>query len=102
MRAPRDRLRAVVLAAVLVQGCGLGGRFFHHRAPGNPEPIDLNRASLKAVERLPGVTPSMAARIVAGRPYDDLNALVERGILTSREADRIAGQVVVQGRTPKP
>jgi DNA uptake protein ComE-like DNA-binding protein len=98
MRGTRSRVCAAVLAALLLQACG----FFPHRTAGNPAPIDLNRASLRAVERLPGITPSMAARIVAGRPYDDLNALVERGILTAREADRIADQVVVQGRNPQP
>jgi hypothetical protein len=37
----------------------------------------------------------MAARIVAGRPYPDVEALVDRNVLTPRELERIADRIVV-------
>ncbi len=43
-----------------------------------PEPVDVNFADLKAVETLPGVGPTLAREIIAGRPYpsyDDLARL---------------------------
>jgi hypothetical protein len=98
MRPSRLRTATLVLPALALQACAL----MWWREPEEPERLDLNRASVRALERLPGVTPSMAARIVAGRPYDDPHALVERGILTGRELDRIADLVVVPERDRRP
>ena len=94
-RAP-TRLAALALAAALVApACSL----FHRRhAPATPAPVDLNRASLRTLEKLPGITPSMARRIVEGRPYAEPHDLVARGILTERELDRILDRVVVDSR----
>ena len=96
-RAPA-RLAALALATVLLApACSL----FHRRhAPDTPAPIDLNRASLRKLEKLPGVTPSMARRIVEGRPYEEPHDLVTRGILTERELERILDRVVVERRAP--
>ena len=87
--------RVALAAALLVPACG----FFHreHHAE-KPPVIDLNEASLRRVEQLPGVTPSMARRIVEGRPYSDPHDLVERGILTERELDRILDRIRVGDR----
>ena len=76
-----------------IAACGLVHR---HRAEDRPAPVDLNAASLRKIERLPGVTPTMARRIVDGRPYEDPHDLVERGILTERELARIHDLVSVQ------
>src|SRR5207247_6890151 len=94
-RAPA-RLAALALATVLLApAC----RLFHRRhAPATPAPVDLNRASLRTLEKLPGITPSMARRIVDGRPYEEPPELVTRGILTERELDRILDRVVVDTR----
>ena len=92
----RAGLRWVALAVALtVPACGL---FRRERAAEQTAPIDLNTASLRRVEQLPGVTPSMARRIVEGRPYDDPHDRVERGVLTERELSRIADLVVVTPR----
>ena len=90
------RLATLALAAALVApACSL----FHRRAaPAAPAPIDLNSAPLRKLEKLPGITPSMARRIVEGRPYEEPHDLVKRGILTERELDRILDRVVVTSR----
>ena len=91
----RARVRSVALALVFAAaGCGILRR---HPTVAPAAQIDLNTASLRAIERLPGVTPSMARRIVDGRPYDDPRDLVDRGILTERELGRIADVVVTRG-----
>ena len=96
-RAPA-RLAVLVLAAALVApACSL---FNRRHAPAASAPIDLNRASLRKLEKLPGVTPSMARRIVEGRPYEEPHDLVTRGILTERELERILDRVVVERRAP--
>ena len=92
---PRSRLLAlVIVTSMALPGC----RFLHreHAEPARPPTIDLNTASLRRVENLPGVTPSMARRIVEGRPYGDPHELVERGILTERELDRILDRITVK------
>jgi len=84
-------VRAVCLAAALFgPACGLVHR---HRDPPAPRPLDLNTASRRAIEKLPGITPSMARRIVEGRPFEDPHELVERRILTEREFRRVADRV---------
>jgi DNA uptake protein ComE-like DNA-binding protein len=96
MRRTPARIALLVLVAALVApACG----FFHRRhAPEAPAPVDLNRASLRKLEKLPGITPSMAQRIVEGRLYEEPHDLVTRGILTERELDRILDRVVVDTR----
>src|SRR5215510_7971985 len=93
--------RSRVLALILVTSIAIPGcRFLHrgHAEAERPATIDLNTASLRRVEELPGVTPSMARRIVDGRPYGDPHELVERGILTDRELERILDRVTVKHR----
>ena len=58
-------------------------------------PIDVNAASESELQRLPGVTPSMARRIYEGRPYKSLDELVERGLLSERELDRVRRKITV-------
>lgn len=72
-------------------GCGLVRR--NEVVPGGR--LDVNQASLRQLERLPGVTPSMAQRIYQGRPYGSLDELVERGLLSERELDRVRSSVTV-------
>jgi DNA uptake protein ComE-like DNA-binding protein len=99
-------MRRVLAVGVLVLAAAMaspGCRFFRRNpdapAPA-PAPIDLNRASRRKVERLPGITPSMAKRIVEGRPYAEARELVTRGILTPREFERIAERVQVDEGRP--
>ena len=91
-----DLILAVALATAAVQpACGL---FHRDQAETRPAPIDLNGASLRKIEKLPGVTPTMARRIVDGRPYEDPYDLVSRGILTEREFERLSDRVKVDRR----
>ena len=100
--SPSRVLALVLFTSMTLPGC----RFLHrghaehaeHAEPERPPAIDLNTASLRRVEELPGVTPSMARRIVDGRPYSTPDDLVDRGILTHRELERILDHVVIPER----
>jgi hypothetical protein len=53
-------------------------------------------ASATELQRLPGVTPEVAGRIVEHRPYTSTRDLVRKRVLSSEEFDRVKGQIVVK------
>ena len=88
--------RTVVLALALgLLASGPGCRRQPAVEPWVGGPIDVNTASESELQRLPGVTPSMARRMYEGRPYNSLDALVERGLLSQRELDRVRRKITV-------
>jgi DNA uptake protein ComE-like DNA-binding protein len=58
--------------------------------------VNINSATADQLEALPGITAARARRIIAGRPYQSSDDLVERHLITKAEYDRISGQVVAQ------
>jgi DNA uptake protein ComE-like DNA-binding protein len=59
-------------------------------------PVDLNTASEKELEDLPGVGPATAKKIVAGRPYASVSDLSKAGVSAST-ISKISSMVVVSG-----
>lgn len=41
------------------------------------QPVDVNAASVDEIASLPGIGPTIAARIVAGRPYASIDELLD-------------------------
>jgi len=78
------RLSVLVLGLVL-NGCPRS----------SPQALDLNSAPLDRVEKLNGISPADAARIVAGRPYAIKEDLLARKVVTRDQYDLIAPQVYV-------
>jgi DNA uptake protein ComE-like DNA-binding protein len=60
--------------------------------------IDLNTASQKDLEALPGVGTATAKKIIAGRPYANIADLKKAGVGQST-IDKIQGQVTVSAST---
>ncbi len=56
--------------------------------------VDINSASAKELEDLPGVGASRAKAIVKGRPYRAKNDLVERKIVPQNVYDQIKDRIV--------
>src|SRR5882757_10087632 len=52
--------------------------------------VDINSASTVTIALLPGISISKAHDIVKGRPYRSPRSLVQRGLLTQEQFDRIA------------
>lgn len=63
-------------------------------AGGSSVRLDLNRASEKDLEALPGVGPATAQKIVSGRPYTSVDDLARAGV-SKGTIDKIATQVYV-------
>ncbi len=53
--------------------------------PGSVELVDLNTASEKELEKLPGVTPEIAQRIIFNRPFKSVADLKRAGIPVETE-----------------
>jgi DNA uptake protein ComE-like DNA-binding protein len=62
-------------------------------------PVNLNTASQKDLEALPGVGPATAKKIVAGRPYSSVADLSKAGVSAST-IKKISPLVVASGRVP--
>jgi hypothetical protein len=60
----------------------------------NKTPVDLNTASKKDLDELPGVGPATAKKIIAGRPYSSVADLSKAGI-PERTIKKITPMVTV-------
>lgn len=59
-----------------------------------PEPVDINRASVAKLMKVPGMTRVWAERIVRFRPYRSKQDLVDEGILPGDVYSRIRDYVI--------
>lgn len=62
--------------------------------------IDANRASVAALEKVPGLTHVWAERIVRFRPYHSKKDLLDRGVLPDRVYDRARDYLIVHRLKP--
>lgn len=56
--------------------------------------VDINRASVAELIKVPGMTRSWAGRIVRFRPYRTKQDLLDRGVVTSSVYDRIKDYII--------
>ena len=59
-------------------------------------PLNLNTATEADLETLPGVGATEAKHIIANRPYNSSDDLIQRHILSKPAYDRISSRVVAQ------
>ncbi len=62
--------------------------------------VDLNRASVDDLLKIPGMTRTWAGRIVRFRPYRAKNELLDRGVLPSEVYARIKDSIVAHRDKP--
>lgn len=55
--------------------------------------VDVNSASAKTLETLPGITPTLAKKIIAGRPYQSMADLGKVQGMSKTKLDGIKGNV---------
>jgi len=103
------RVRAVFMLRLffLVFTCGVLALSLPARQTSKKGPstaggkIDLNTASEKDLETLPGVGPATAKKIIAGRPYASVDELSKAGV-SSKVISQISPLVTASGGTETP
>ena len=63
-------------------------------APPPEARIDINRATVEELLKVPGMTRSWAGRIVRFRPYRTKLDLLDKGIITAVAYDRIKDSII--------
>jgi len=82
----------LVFAISIITGPGIAGA--QMKAP--PESVDLNSATAKELESLPGVGPATSKKIIANRPYKSVDELSKAG-LSSKAVEKLRPMVTVGG-----
>jgi competence protein ComEA len=57
--------------------------------------ININTASSKDLDSLPGVGPATAAKVINGRPYSSINELLDKKIISDKALDEIRSKISV-------
>lgn len=96
------RIAACVGMLSLVALLPLSGAFAAPKAAGVAAtamagPIDLNAATQAELEKLPGVGPAAAKKIMAGRPYGSTAELSTKAGLPAKTVEKISPLVTVGG-----
>ncbi len=58
--------------------------------------VNINKASEKDLETLPGIDEAAARRIVDHRPYDNADDLVKKHLVSKSEYDHIAEKITAR------
>jgi len=58
--------------------------------------VDINSASPEALDKLPGVGPVRAKAIIAGRPYNGKDDLVQRKIIPANVYNQIKDKIIAR------
>ena len=63
-------------------------------------PLDINTASERELQALPGMGAAYARRVVEGRPYTAKNQLLTRGVLPPSAYEAIRNRIVAHRPSP--
>ena len=62
--------------------------------------MDINRATVEELLKVPGMTGTWAGRIVRFRPYRVKNDLLDRGVVSSEVYNRIKDHIIAHRDKP--
>jgi len=93
----------LILSTGLVVGLGRWGGVFSGMAAGEADipskpighRIDINTASVRVLDKLPGIGPELAERIMRHRPYKKLDDLITKKVLGRKQFARIKDRIRV-------
>lgn len=64
--------------------------------------MDVNTASSSDLQKLPGIGPVLADRIIDARPIQSIDSLVEISGISENTLDRFSHKIIAQGPPPPP
>jgi len=67
----------------------------------SPNPVDINTGSSRDLQSVSGIGPTLAARIIAGRPYKSVDDLLRISGISTKLLSRVREHLVV-GKPPQP
>jgi DNA uptake protein ComE-like DNA-binding protein len=99
MRLRRVLLLAALSAAlILASGQASAHMSFEQQMARSRQPavelLDINVATPRQLNALPGFGPAYTRRIIAGRPYSAKNQLVTRGVIPQGAYERVSALIV--------
>ena len=100
MKILQQRFVCLAVCAAFLFGSGIRTGFAAPRNPAIPQKsgaaVDLNSASEKELEDLPGVGAATAKKIISGRPYSSVDGLAKAGV-SAATVKKITPLVTVSG-----
>ena len=84
--------QAKFAAALLLRGCD--------EWSGKRRGTDINKATANQLDNLPGVSSDVAAAIINGRPYQNVDELIRVRGIGPKTLERIRPYVFVEQATP--
>lgn len=66
------------------------------KAAARGNPVDINSGTRKQLQKLPGVSDVVAAKIIAGRPYSSNIDLLTRNVINKEIYDNIKRRIFVK------
>ena len=98
----KTHMLALMVIVALVAGAGLApsdGLAQQAPAPATPKPatpappamkkVDINKASLDDLKKVPGLDESMAKKVVDGRPFKNVDELLSKKVLSKDVFDKV-------------
>jgi competence protein ComEA len=64
------------------------------------EPLDINIATPRQLNALPGFGPAYTRRVIASRPYTAKNQLVTRGVVPQGAYERVSALIIAHRVAP--